>query len=240
MSSTLLIGGTGTVGRALMAQWPVEKGALRVMTRRVPVPLLPAHMSAVPGDLTQPDTLERALDHIDSVFLVWTAPAAAVDRALACITERVRRVVFLSAPYKVDHPLFQASQPNAMSQLQARIEELIVSSGCEYTFVRPGMFAANARGWWGAQIRSGDVVRWPHLASVSAPIHEQDIAAVALRALCEEGHAGADYVITGPEPLSHFDQISLLGRVLGRSLRVEEMPADTAAEELRAIIPSPM
>ena len=48
------------------------------------------------------------------------------------------------------------------------------------------MFAANALGWWGPQIREGQIVRWPYLAVPTAPIHERDIAAVAVRALCEK------------------------------------------------------
>jgi len=44
--------------------------------------------------------------------------------------------------------------------------------------------------WWAAQIRAGgDVVRWPYAATPTAPIHERDIAAVAVRALREDGHA---------------------------------------------------
>ena len=95
------------------------------------------------------------------------------------------------------------------------------------------MFAANALCWWAPQIRAGgDVVRWPHLAAPTAPIDERDIAAVAVRALCEDGHAGAEYVLTGPQSLSQFEQISTIGGVIGRSLRIEEMSPDEARREL--------
>jgi uncharacterized protein YbjT (DUF2867 family) len=67
------------------------------------------------------------------------------------------------------------------------------------------MFAANALRGWAPQIRVGDVVRWPYLAAPTAPIDERDIAAVAVLALCEDGHAGAEYVLTGPESLSQFE-----------------------------------
>ena len=104
-----------------------------------------------------------------------------------------------------------------------QIEQLIETSGLEWTFLRPGMFAANALSWWAQQIRAGDVVRWPHLAAPTAPIDERDIAAVAVRALCENGHAGAEYVLTGPQSLSQFEQVSTIGGVIGRSLRIEEI-----------------
>jgi len=99
------------------------------------------------------------------------------------------------------------------------------------TFLRPGMFASNALFWWAPQIRAGDVVRWPHLAAPSAPIDERDIAAVGVRALCEDGHARAEYVLTGPQSLSQFEQLSTIGRVTGRSFRIEEMSPDDARRE---------
>jgi uncharacterized protein YbjT (DUF2867 family) len=144
--------------------------------------------------------------------------------------------VFLSAPLKTAHPLFQ--QPNPTRALAEQIEQLIETSGLQWTFLRPGMFAANARRWWAPQIQAGDVVRWPYLSVPSAPIDERDVAAVAVRALCEDGHAGAEYVLTGPESLSQFEQVATIGRVLGRSLRIEELSPDEARRELYSVIPT--
>jgi uncharacterized protein YbjT (DUF2867 family) len=107
-----------------------------------------------------------------------------------------------------------------------QIEQLIEASGLEWTFLRPGMLAANALGWWASQIRGGDVVRWPYVEVPTAPIHERDIAAVAVRALCENGHAGAEYVLTGPQSLTHAMQVSIIGRAIGRSLEIEEISPD--------------
>jgi uncharacterized protein YbjT (DUF2867 family) len=101
------------------------------------------------------------------------------------------------------------------------------------------MLDINARNWWAPQIRAGaGVVRWPYAAAPTAPIHERDIAAVAVRALCEEGHAGAEYVLTGPQSLSQFEQILTIGRVIGRSLRIEEISPNEARRELLALMPA--
>ena len=189
------------------------------------------------GDLTLPETLDSCLDSIDAVFLVWTAPPAAVAPALERIAKHARRIVFLSAPIKTAHPLFQ--QPNPLQAMFAQIERLIETSGLQWTFVRPGMFAANALSWWAPQIRVGDVVRWPYLAAPTAPIDERDTAEVAVRALCEDRHAGAEYVLTGPQSLSQFEQVSTIGDVIGRSLRIEEISPDEARIELLRIGPLP-
>jgi uncharacterized protein YbjT (DUF2867 family) len=85
------------------------------------------------------------------------------------------------------------------------------------------MFASNVQHWWAPQIRSGDVVRWPYAAVETAPIDERDIAAVAARALLDARHAGADWVLTGPESLSHAAQVNAIGEAIGRPLRYEEL-----------------
>jgi uncharacterized protein YbjT (DUF2867 family) len=46
-----------------------------------------------------------------------------------------------------------------------------------------------------------------------------------------------EYVLTGPESLSQFEQVSIIGRVIGRSLRIEEMSADQARREWLPVWP---
>ena len=237
MNRILVIGGTGTVGRQVLSQLTATGATVRALARNPDAAHLPPQVEVVRGDLTVPESLDACLAGIDTVFLVWTAPPAAVVPALERITRQVRRIVFLSAPIKTAHPLFQ--QPNPLRTMVDQIERLIETSGCQWTFVRPGMFAANALSWWAPQIRAGDVVRWPYLVAPTAPIDERDIAAVAVRALCEDGHAGAEYVLTGPQSLTQFEQISTIGEVIGRSLRIEEITPDEARHELLRIGPLP-
>ena len=187
------------------------------------------------GDITLPETLDSCLDGIDAVFLVWTAGPATVAPALERIARNARRIVFLSSPHKTAHPFFQ--QPNPVRGLHENIERLIETSGLQRTFLRPGMLAANARSWWAPQIRAGKVVRWPFMDAPTAPIHERDIAAVAACALSEKGHAGVEYVLTGPQSLSQFEQVHEVGRAIARSLRVEEISPEEARLELRPIRP---
>jgi uncharacterized protein YbjT (DUF2867 family) len=232
----LVIGGSGTVGRQVLSRLAATGAQVRALARNPSAARLPPQVEVVRGDLTLAETLDACLDGIDTVFLVWTAPSAAVSPALERITKHARRIVFLSAPLKTAHPLFQQSNP--VRAMVEQIERGIEASGLQWTFLRPGMFAANALRWWAPQIRAGDVVRWPHLAAPTAPIDERDIAAVAVRALCEDGHAEAEYVLTGPQSLSQFEQLSTIGRVIGRSLRIEEISPDQARRELLTIAPA--
>src|SRR6187455_3119759 len=216
MKPVLIIGATGTVGRQVVSQLLPMGARIRAMSRNPDAAALPPAVEVLRGDLGSPETLDRCLTDVDTVFLVWTAPPAAVVPALDRIVKNARRIVLLSAPIKTPHPLFQ--QPNPRRDMFEQMEHLIVKSGVEWTFLRPGMFASNAVGWWASQIREGDVVHWPYADLPTAPIHEADIAAVAVRALCESGHAGADYVLTGPQALTQAQQVSTIGWAIGRWL----------------------
>jgi uncharacterized protein YbjT (DUF2867 family) len=236
MNRILVIGGTGNVGRHVVSQLAATGARFRVMSRNPDVLRLPRNADVVRGDLTVPDTLDRCLEDIDTVFLVWVAPPSSVEDALERIAKRARRIVFLTAPLKTPHPFFQ--QPNPSRDLAERIERLIETSGLEWTFVRAGMFAGNARHFWGQQIRAGSVVRWPYLDAPTAPTDERDVAAVAICALCEDRHAGAEYVVTGPQSLTQAEQVHIIGRAIGRSLRVEQMSPDEARSELLPVLGS--
>ena len=237
MNPILVIGATGTVGRQVVSQLIAAGSPVRAMARNPEAAKLLPQVQVVRGDLTVPETLDACLENTDAVFLVWTAPPPAVVPALQRITQRARRIVYLSAPLKTPHPLFQ--QPNLLRPMFEQIERTIETSGIPWTFLRPGMFAANALLWWAPQIRAGNVVRWPYLAVPTAPIDERDIAAVAVRALRDPGHAGAEYVLTGPQSLTHSEQISVIAGVLGRDLRIEELTPDEARRELLTIGPLP-
>jgi uncharacterized protein YbjT (DUF2867 family) len=211
---------------------------VRALTREPANPALPAGVEVVAGDFTKPDSLAAALRGVRTVFLLWTAPRTAAADVIERLASDTRRVVFLSSPHQTPHPFFQ--QPNPMADLHAEIERLIEAAGVEWTFIRPGIFSSNAQFWWGPAIRQGDLVRWPYGAAETAPIDERDVAAVAARVLYEGGHAGADYVLTGPESLSQEEQVSEIGTVVGRQIRFEELSPEEFRRETADTWPGPV
>lgn len=233
MSTILVTGATGNVGRQVVDQLGGTGCRIRALSRRPELANLPHEVEVVRGDLSVPETLDGCLEDVDAVFLVWIAPLAAAPAALERMASHAGRIVFLSAPHRTAHPFFH--QPNAVASVHSGIEHLIETSGLRWTFLRPGAFALNCRNWWAPQIRAGDVVRWFHATAATAPIHERDIAAVAVRALCDEGHAGMEYVLTGPESLTQREQVQIIGEAIGRRLSFEELSPESARREMFAI-----
>jgi uncharacterized protein YbjT (DUF2867 family) len=234
----LVTGATGRVGSAVTGLLIDTGVPVRALTRHSEaVAMLPADVEVVTGDLTVPESLDVALRGVGAVFLVWTAPPATAPAVIERLASYARRVVFLSSPHQTPHPFFQ--QPNPMAVLHADIERLIAASGLESTIIRPGMFASNVLLWWAPSIRADGVVRWPYAAAQTAPVDDRDVAAVAARTLYEHGHAGGDYVLTGPESLSQAEQVNIIADVLGRQITFEELSPDEFRSETEASWPRP-
>lgn len=217
--TVLVTGATGNVGGQVVTQLFANGDRVRALVRDPARARLP--VEAVPGDLTDPGSLAGALSGVDSVFLIWPRLAAApLPTVLDLIRERGARVVFLASGAIAD--LDRDGQ-----------RRLLIESSPEWTLLVPSAFAVNTL-WWARQIRTGNVVRGSHGSLAMPLIHERDIAAVAVRALTEPGHAGVVHTITGPEVLSQAEQVRTIGEAIGRPLRWQEVPRPEARGQLIA------
>ncbi len=230
MQSVILVtGATGHVGRHVVSQLLHTSAAVRALVRNPSSANLPSPVEVVRGDLSDPDTLNACLVGVEAVFLMWPFPTAtAAPAVLDAVKKHARRIVYLSS-VSVRDDLERQSDP--ISAFHADIEHVIEQSGLEWTMLRPSGFATNTL-LWAPQIRADGVVRWPYGAAARSLIHERDIAAVAIRALTEEGHAGAKYVLTGPEALTQVEQMHTIGEVIGRPLRYDEIEPAAARKLL--------
>src|SRR3979409_1412868 len=100
MPRILVTGATGNIGREVIAQLCAADLPVRALSRNPQSGSLPDGVDSVRGDLAAPETLDRALDDVEAVFLVWAAPFAAAPAAIARIASRAERVVFLSSPIR--------------------------------------------------------------------------------------------------------------------------------------------
>jgi uncharacterized protein YbjT (DUF2867 family) len=224
----VVVGGTGRVGRQVAAQLRERDLPVRVVTRGLNPAGAPPGAEVARADLADPASLEPHLPGAQALFLVWpfTSPemtAGLAPKVAEVAARHAGRIVYLSAQPAADQP----------GSFWALVEQAIEDSGACWTFLRPTGFAANTL-MWADQIRSGDVVRWPYGAAARALIDERDIAAVAVRALADDGHAGARYLLSGPAVLTQAEQLAAIGQAIGRELRWQELPRQAALQALTA------
>jgi uncharacterized protein YbjT (DUF2867 family) len=221
--TTLVTGASGTVGRSLVSQLARAGEPVRAMTRDPAAARFPAGVQVVHGDLAEPGSLAAALAGVDRLHL-FPYPATAPEVVDLAGRAGVRRVTVLSsgsvtAGFDTDY--------------QLPVEQAVEASGLEWTHLRPGEFAANRLALWGPSVRAERVVRWPFADEVGVPIHEADIAAVAVLALLEDGHAGRAYDLTGPATLSVREQVAAIAAAIGADVRLEEVSRPEALRLLQ-------
>ncbi|WP_332840212.1 SDR family oxidoreductase [Streptomyces buecherae] len=232
----VVTGATGNVGRSLVSQLLAEGHPVRGLTRDPDRAALPTGAEAVRADFADPAALAALFVGATGLFINLSAVGEHTPAVLAAaIPAGVRRVVMLSSGAVDDDP----DETNPLVAHHVAPERAVMASGAQWTLLRPNGFAVNSF-QWAPQIRAGDVVRAPFAGARSAPIHEADIAAVAVRALVDDGHHTAIYRLTGPEAFSNAEQVGIIGAALGRELRYEEIPRAEVKPELFPHVPPGM
>ncbi|MDP4503325.1 SDR family oxidoreductase [Nonomuraea turcica] len=219
----LVTGATGMVGRRIVAQL-VERGVpVRALTRNPATARLPAAVEVACGDLTAPQSLAPALEGVTALHLITVTGSGYSDFApletgfeIAELAAKagVRRVSVLS------------------SWDECSVEEALRAGDLAWTRLLCVEFMANALDW-AASIRDEGVVRvfGNHPGAV---VHEDDIAAVAVAALAEDGHAGQSYMLTGPDALTPAERVRMIGEAVEREIRFEELSEEQYRASLRA------
>ncbi|AOP50541.1 NAD(P)H-binding protein [Streptomyces lydicus] len=227
----VVIGATGSVGREAV-NLLLEAGEKVVAVTRDPAAALPDGAQVVHGDPSRPDSLTALPDGVEALLLSPRAVSGAAAELLSLAAARgARRVVVLSAA-TVEHP---AGHRRFADEFRA-VEEAVRDSGLRWTFLRCADFAANALAW-APQIRATGVVRGAYGDAATSPIHQRDIAEVALRALAGPGHAvhaGRAYVLTGPQSLDQRDKVRLIGEAIGRDLSFQELAPEQVRQAMLA------
>ncbi|MGK5627466.1 NAD(P)H-binding protein [Streptomyces sp. URMC 123] len=216
----LVTGATGNVGRNVVRRL-VELGHdVRALPRRARAGAFPAGVRVHEGDLTRPETLKDALEGVDALFLFPVASTAEEVVGMAK-TAGAHRIVVLSSG---------AVTTGFDTDFHLPVERAVEASGLQWTHVRPGEFAMNKLALWGPSIRAERVVRDPAPDAAWFPVHEQDIADVAVLALTEKGHAGQAYTLDGHELLTRRRQVELIAEAMGEEIRFEVVTAQEARE----------
>ncbi len=185
------------------------------------------------GDLRDPSSLDAALHGVEAVFYI--APAflpneAQVGQGMveAAVEAGVRRFVFSS----VIHPVLTRLSHHAA---KISVEEAVLNSGLEYTFLHPALYFQNYARSWPAVTKTG-VLAEPWSADTRfSRVDYRDVAEVAAIALTEDGLLYGTFELCAPGTLNRWDVAALLGKVMGCEIKVERRDLESLGQ-----IPAPM
>jgi uncharacterized protein YbjT (DUF2867 family) len=228
----LVTGATGKIGPEVVARLSAKGAPVRAFVRDPAKAgrLLGPQVALAQGDLDDAAAVERALQGVDTLFLLTAAnpkqELALLDQA---VRSGVKRVVKLSSMGA------SPDSPISLARGHAEVEARLRAAPVSWTILRPGMFAQNL-------LMNADTIRGEGRfvgafgEGKVAPIDVRDIADVAVAALTEDGHAGQTYTLTGPTPLTYADLASALSAATGKPVSYVDVPLDAIRDNLQKAV----
>ncbi|MDJ0782629.1 MAG: SDR family oxidoreductase [Desulfosarcinaceae bacterium] len=213
METLLIAGATGNTGSEVVRQLSAAEIPFSALIRdRRKAPEIP-NATWVEGNFTDRDSLAAAFDGHDRIYVAMPAHpdnAQWMHHLLdAAQSAGVRHVVKLSG---MGANLAAGSE---IIRVHAQTDALLKASGIAYTLLQPNSFYQNILSAI-ATIQAEGAIYISLGESRQSFIDIRDVAAVAVKALTEAGHAGKTYLLSGPEALSFHDLAEKVSKAIGK------------------------
>jgi uncharacterized protein YbjT (DUF2867 family) len=227
----LVTGASGNAGGAVLREVLKTGSGVRAMVRsKEDTAKVPQGANAVVADFADKASLGRAVQSVDTVYLVCSPVRELVELESnmidACRQAGVKHIVLNSALGAGD---FSKSFPS----WHRKVEDKLKASGLAYTILRPNGFMQNLIAYFAPSIRAqGSFYQSTGNAKISH-IDLRDIALAAatiLRSFSQ--HAGKIYELNGPEALSYADVAEKISKATGRKVSYVDIPLDAQRKAL--------
>ena len=226
----LVMGATGAVGSELVRVLLARGEPVRAATRCPRSERAASDPEYVELDLDRPGTFAPALAGVDRVFLMARpgddqAHQTAIPLIDACRRFGVSRLIALTALG------IERLEDNALRRVERHLE----GSGIGFTHLRPNWFMQNfVREPLLSGLRATRSIALPAADAAISFIDVRDIAQVAAAALCEPGHGGKAYALTGGEALDHGEIARIIGQCVNATVRYLALDEEAARRALGA------
>lgn len=210
----LVLGATGKTGRRVAEKLTEMGKKVRLGSR-----------SASPAfDWHNPQGWADVLDGIDKAYITFQ-PDLAVPAAFEAITAFTKEAVAAG----VQHLVILSGRGEEEAQ---RCEEIVMSSGIDWTVVRCDWFNQNfSESFFMEPILAGHVAV-PRTETKVPYVDVDDIADVVVTSLTEEGNAGKVHELTGPDLLTFSDVLREISEATGREIQLQPIDLEEYAAML--------
>lgn len=223
MTTILITGATGQVGGAILKHLPATRAGFHLLAgvrnaEKYPSGLPgPDGHRAVPPitfDFADPASVREGLARTDILFLLRPPQLADVKKYFAPLLqiakeESIRHIVFLSV---------QGAETNTFIP-HHKIERLIITSGINYTFLRPAYFMQNFTSTLNEDLVKEKMIFLPAGQARFTLIDVADVGRVGAEVLTHsQDHRNRAYALTNHEQLSFHQMAHILSQKTGETV----------------------
>lgn len=217
-------GATGAVGGAV-ARLLADRGVAQRLVVRDPAraPQLDGVEVRQIADYGHADDVRRALDGVDTLFLVPAQEAAdrlqrhfaAVDAAVAAGVRKITYLSFVAA---------SADSTFTLGRDHWATEERVRAAGVVWTFPRMNLYLD----FLPLMVTRAGTIEGPAGDGRTAFVTRDDVAGVCAALLAEGGHGGESHDITGPEAITLTDAAARMAAASGRPIEFHDQTLEEA------------
>jgi uncharacterized protein YbjT (DUF2867 family) len=221
----LVTGSSGTVGRAVVDEVSKSGKAFRAMFRsEVEAHKEHGRLNTVIADFAEKDSLRRALDGVQAVFVVCSP--------IPQLVELESNVIDASRQSGVHHVVLNSAlgaedYPKSFPSWHRQVENKLRASGLGYTIFRPNSFMQNILAYSAPSIRAKNAFYAAMGTARMSYLDVRDIARVVVKALTSPSeHQGKIYELNGPEAVSNAELAERISRIVGRPVQYVDIPEE--------------
>ncbi len=223
----LVTGGTGFIGRRLVARLAEGGQPVRVLARGLRKTQLPQGVEMVQGNLATGQSLEEAMAGVQRVVHLVAIIRETRGQTFAGVIRQgtqnvvaaaraagVRKFVHQSAIGARDDPFFR------YHKAKWDAEQAVISSGLKHTILRPSLVFGPGDEFF---TTLAGLVRWNPVVPIAGdgrtrfqPIWVEDVVTCLVECLKDGVHDNEIVEIGGPEHLTYEEMIDIVKRVLGK------------------------
>lgn len=187
-------------------------------------------VTLVKGNLSKPDTIKKAMEGIESAFLMspitdsqFKLEKNFIDAAKKAGIKHVVKYSAIGA---------DADSPSLILKSHGESEKYLKKSGLRYTIIRPNIFMQNFVEFYGQDIKKKKQLKLPLKNAKCGYIDARDTARLIKKVLTSNSQKNKTYTLTGPESLNCKEIAELLSDTMGKKINYVDIKPKEFKQDL--------
>lgn len=212
----LVLGSNGKTGRRVVERLEkIENVEIRLGSRN----------EKIPFDWEKPETWEKVLQDIDSVYITFQP-----DLAIPSAADSIQNFTLLATKTGVQKIILLSGRGEKEAQV---CEEIVKTNAKNWTIVRASWFNQNfSESIFLDPVLAG-IVALPRAEALEPFVDADDIADVVTASLLDEKHNGQTYELTGPRLLTFEQIVNEIANASGRNITFQALSLNEYVQMLR-------
>jgi uncharacterized protein YbjT (DUF2867 family) len=228
-----ILGGTGVTGSHVVAALKAKGGDFTCIVRDPDAAKIKLgdDINVVQGDLSDPTSLDSAMEGIDTLYMLCghspTLKVLELNGLAAAKRAGVSYIVKSSGSEKG----ISADSPSDIMKMHYEVENEVRVSGIKWAISRPNFFMSTLMGMTEPIAKMGKLITTLPPETTISMIHPADIGESVAELLTNQDRAGQEYFLTGPN-ITMGEVAKAISEAVGKEIEYMQVPPEAAKKAM--------